>query len=93
MVQTVHGKFFSRKKWELFLKSRAVPGSGVSFAEIEVILCKIPSRGETRDEELQLEREREGKYWVYSTYIHHNRLYELLSKGPGKTLILCHLYM
>ncbi|OWF56342.1 Reticulocyte binding protein 2-like b [Mizuhopecten yessoensis] len=61
MVQTVHGKFFSRKKWETFLKSRAIPGSGVAFAEIEVLLCSIPSRGESRDEELELEREREDR--------------------------------
>ncbi|XP_060077748.1 trichohyalin-like [Ylistrum balloti] len=61
MVQTVHGKFFSRKKWETFIKSRAIPGSGVSFAEIEVLLCNIPSRDESRDEQLELEREREDR--------------------------------
>ncbi|XP_069127879.1 uncharacterized protein [Argopecten irradians] len=61
MVQTVHGKFFSKRKWEVFIKSRAVPGSGVSFAEIEVLLCNIPNRDESREEQLEQEREREDR--------------------------------
>jgi hypothetical protein len=50
-MQMVHGDFFSRHKWEAFLRHRAVPGSGVSFAEIEVMLCNIPSNQDRMEEE------------------------------------------
>ena len=50
-VQMVHGDLFSKKKWENFLRHRAVPGSGVTFAEIEVTLCNIPSFEELMEEE------------------------------------------
>nr|KAG5713950.1 hypothetical protein BaRGS_020278 [Batillaria attramentaria] len=60
LIQAVHGKHFSRQKWERFLKSRAVPGSSIGFAEIEVMLCDIPSRTELKDEEdLQRQEEEE----------------------------------
>jgi hypothetical protein len=59
-VQAVHGKHFSRRKWDHFVKSRAVPGSDVGFAEIEVMLCDIPSRTEVEDEQRQLQLEEEG---------------------------------
>ena len=44
------------------MKSRAVPGSGISFPEIEVDLCNIPSREELAQEQLEDDREKEGNY-------------------------------
>ncbi|XP_035825821.1 trichohyalin [Aplysia californica] len=55
-VQSVHGRFFSPGKWSNFVKSRAVPGSGVTFAEIEVMLCDIPSKQILEEEERERER-------------------------------------
>ena len=37
-----------------------MPGSGVSFQEIEVTLCNIPSRQELLEEEEEERREEEG---------------------------------
>ncbi|CAG2210802.1 caldesmon-like isoform X1 [Mytilus edulis] len=61
MVQAVHGKYFSKRKWEYFVTHRPAPGSGVSFAEIEVMLCDIPNRMETLDEQNEAEKERDAK--------------------------------
>ena len=41
---------------------RAAPGSGVTFAEIEVMLCNIPSKGDLRLEEEEEKKEREGRF-------------------------------
>lgn len=60
MVQAVHGKHFSQNKWTKFIKTRAVPGAGVCFAEIEVMLCDIPNRYELREEEEEKRRQMEG---------------------------------
>ena len=60
LVQVVHGNNFLKRKWEKFIRSRAVPGSGVSFQEIEVTLCNIPSRQELLEEEEEERREEEG---------------------------------
>ena len=60
-VQMVHGDLFSKRKWETFLRLRAVPGSGVTFAEIEVMLCNIPSMEELLEEEEEERREAECK--------------------------------
>ena len=54
----VHGKQFSRKGWERFIKQRAVPGSAVGFPEIEVDLCNIPCNIGEEDEE---RKKMEGK--------------------------------
>ncbi|XP_076462524.1 uncharacterized protein LOC143294889 [Babylonia areolata] len=61
LMQAVHGRCFSRPKWERFVKGRAVPGSGVGFAEIEVMLCDIPSRTEREVEQRRLQQEEEEK--------------------------------
>ena len=61
MVQAVHGKYFSKKKWEYFITHRPAPGSGVSFPEIEVMLCDIPNRLDTLEEQNEADREKEGK--------------------------------
>lgn len=61
MVQSVHGKYFSKKKWEYFITHRPAPGSGVSFPEIEVMLCDVPNRMEHLDEQNETDREREAK--------------------------------
>ena len=59
-VQTVHGRHFSRKRWEEFVRSRPIPGSPVAFAEIEVMLCNIPNRLDLMTEKMELEKEKEG---------------------------------
>lgn len=60
LFEVVHGSLFSLRRWEKFIKSRPVPGTGVSFAEIEVDLCNIPSREAIALEQLEEQREREG---------------------------------
>ena len=59
-METVHGKYFSNWKWEKFIRRRAIPLSGVTFAEIEVDLCNIPSKSDLLEEEQEQRREREG---------------------------------
>jgi len=39
----VHGEFFSKFKFENLMNSRKVIDSDVSFEEIEVELCNIPT--------------------------------------------------
>lgn len=63
-VQTVHGRHFSKKKWDEFVKCRPVPGSPVAFAEIEVMLCNIPNRLDLQSEKMEEEKEREGDFFV-----------------------------
>lgn len=60
-VQTVHGRHFSKKKWDEFVKCRPVPGSPVAFAEIEVMLCNIPNRLDLQSEKMEEEKEREDR--------------------------------
>lgn len=60
-VQTVHGRHFSKKKWDEFVKCRPVPGSPVAFAEIEVMLCNIPNRLDLQSEKMEEENEREDR--------------------------------
>ena len=62
MFEAIHGKLFSKRQWERFLKSRPVPGSGISFAEIEVDLCNIPSRADMAYEEMEEQRQKEGRF-------------------------------
>lgn len=52
LFQAVHDDFFSNRRWLKYLRSRAAPGSGISFAEIEVPLCDIPTM-DWLDEEKQ----------------------------------------
>ena len=56
-----HGEFFSDLRWERFLRSRAIPGSGVSFSEIEVMLCNIPSREDWLADQEEMRHEQEGQ--------------------------------
>ncbi|GFR91409.1 trichohyalin-like [Elysia marginata] len=56
MMQSVHGRYFSPGRWSKFIQSRAVPNSGVAFAEIEVMLCDIPSKKSLEEEEKEKER-------------------------------------
>ena len=56
LFQAVHDDFFSHRRWLKFLSSRAAPGSGISFAEIEVPLCDIPTL-----DWLEEEKQDEGK--------------------------------
>lgn len=52
LFEAVHDDFFSNRRWLKFLRSRAAPGSGISFAEVEVPLCDIPTM-DWLDEEKQ----------------------------------------
>ncbi|XP_072016669.1 uncharacterized protein [Amphiura filiformis] len=61
LFEVVHGDLFSKRRWDKFIRSRAVPGSGLSFAEIEVDLCNIPSREELAMEHMEEQREKEEK--------------------------------
>ncbi|XP_056020297.1 golgin subfamily A member 6-like protein 22 isoform X2 [Ostrea edulis] len=60
-VQTVHGRHFSKRKWEEFVRSRPIPGSSVAFAEIEVMLCNIPNRMDLQTDKMEEEHEREDR--------------------------------
>lgn len=59
-MQSVHGEHFSRQNWERFLSCRPAPGSRVTFAEIEIDLCNIPSAADLLEEEYQERKIREG---------------------------------
>ncbi|XP_053393946.1 trichohyalin-like isoform X3 [Mercenaria mercenaria] len=64
MVQAVHGKNFSKRKWSDFLRNRAIPGTGVAFQEIEVLLCNVKSSLDVlkdREDEERERREREER--------------------------------
>lgn len=67
----VYGEFFSKFKFERMMKERKVPKSDVSFAEIEVALCNIP----TKDwiEELMHEEEKlvQGMVFYINLEYHH----------------------
>ena len=59
LFQMVHGEFFSKFKFEKMMNGRKIVNSDVSFEEIEVDLCNIP----TYDwiEELMKEQEEQEK--------------------------------
>lgn len=67
LFQAVHDDFFSHRRWLKFLRGRAAPGSGISFAEIEVPLCDMPTmdwldeerQDEDNEKEKELRRKRE----------------------------------
>lgn len=77
-VQTVHGRHFSKRKWEEFVRSRPIPGSSVAFAEIEVMLCNIPNRMDLQTDKMEEEHEREGFFFRFP----HLSLSLLLSLSP-----------
>ncbi|XP_032220339.2 trichohyalin [Nematostella vectensis] len=59
LFQAVHDDFFSPKRFAKFLRSRAAPGTGVSFAEIEVPLCDIPTLDWLEEEKEDEDRQKE----------------------------------
>ncbi|ELU04993.1 hypothetical protein CAPTEDRAFT_200424 [Capitella teleta] len=59
LVRAMHGQFFSRLRWRKFLNSRDVPGNPVTFAEIEVMLCNIPSKADYLSDLAEEQREKE----------------------------------
>ena len=70
LVQTVHGDCFSKRKYEHFMRHRNAPGTGVTFAEIEVMLCNIPSRAELLLEEEEEKREEQGTVdWSWEFFL------------------------
>ncbi|KAK3600386.1 hypothetical protein CHS0354_016002 [Potamilus streckersoni] len=58
LLQAVHGRFFSKKRWDQFLQSRPIVNEDVAFAEIEVMLCDIPNSEEVLKELDEKDRER-----------------------------------
>ena len=62
LFKTVHGEYFSLKTWQTFVRERKGNEDGVSFDEIKMFLCNLPSggpcdEGEFLDAESELERE------------------------------------
>ncbi|PIK57548.1 putative trichohyalin isoform X2 [Apostichopus japonicus] len=66
LFEVVHGNLFSQRRWEKFLNSRPVSGTGISFVEIEVDLCNIPSREAIALEQLEEQREQEERQRKYT---------------------------
>ena len=62
LFQAVYDEFFSHRRWLKFLKARRVPGSGISFAEIEVELCNIPSAEWLEQDAREEDIERGGRH-------------------------------
>lgn len=60
LFKMVHGDFFSPRRWSKFLKSRAAKDSLISFSEIEVDLCDIPTMGWIEEIIEEEEEERKG---------------------------------
>ncbi|KAL3868520.1 hypothetical protein ACJMK2_041321 [Sinanodonta woodiana] len=58
LLQAVHGRFFSKKRWDQFLQSRPIVDEDVAFAEIEVMLCDIPNSEEVLKELDEKDREK-----------------------------------
>ena len=66
MFKMVYGEFFSKYKFDNLMNSRKIVDSDVSFEEIEVELCNIPTY-EWIDELNRLEeKEKEGISWCLS---------------------------
>ena len=63
LFKMVHGEFFSLRRWNKFLNGRAAKDSLISFNEIEVDLCDIPTMGWI--EEVLEEEEEERRGWFY----------------------------
>lgn len=59
LFQAVHDDFFSHRRWLKFLRSRAAAGSGISFAEIEVPLCDIPTMDWLEEEKVDEDKAKE----------------------------------
>ncbi|XP_068681150.1 trichohyalin-like [Montipora foliosa] len=59
LFQAVHDDFFSHRRFLKFLRSRAAPGSGISFAEIEVQLCNIPTLDWLEEEKQDDDKQKE----------------------------------
>ena len=60
LFKMVHGEFFSQRRWNKFLNSRAAKDSLISFGEIEVDLCDIPTMGWIEEVLEEEEEERRG---------------------------------
>ena len=62
LFRAVYDEFFSHRRWLEFLRGRPVPGTEISFAEIEVELCNIPSSEWLEQDTKEEEKERAGIY-------------------------------
>ena len=60
LFKMVHGEFFSQRRWNKFLNARAAKESLISFSEIEVDLCEIPTVGWIEEVLEEEEEERRG---------------------------------
>ena len=59
LFQAVHDEYFSHRRWVRFLRNRVAPGTGISFAEIEVPLCDIPTRDWLEEDKGEEDKERQ----------------------------------
>ena len=62
LFKMVHGEFFSIRRWNKFLSGRPAKVSLISFSEIEVDLCEIPTVGWIEEILEEEEEERRGKF-------------------------------
>lgn len=60
LFQMVHGDFFSKYRFERLMQSRVVVDSDITFEEIEVELCNIPTHDWIDELLVEEEREKEG---------------------------------
>ena len=60
LFKMVHGEFFSARKFEYLVTSRPVPKSDISFEEIEVELCNIPTYDWMEEIYAEQDRQKEG---------------------------------
>ena len=59
LFQAVHDEYFSKRRWVKFLRNRVAPGTGLSFAEIEVPLCDIPTMDWLEEDKEEEDKERQ----------------------------------
>lgn len=59
LFQAVHDEYFSKRRWMKFLRNRVAPGTRLSFAEIEVPLCDIPTIDWLEEDKEEEDKERQ----------------------------------
>ena len=86
LFKMVHGEFFSLRRWNKLLASRVATGSQISFAEIEVDLCDIPTMGWIEEVIEEEEEERRGKLATYFCSLDMILIRKQFLRGKGGKL-------
>ena len=60
LFQMVYGEFFSKFKFERMIQARLIPTSDITFDEIEVELCNIPTYDWIEELRKEEAKEKEG---------------------------------